>query len=95
VTRREPEQPLIEFLAAILRGTPNLHGCLCRGQGELFDEVDDPETVARAIRLCERCPVLDRCTEWVHSLPPSQRPPGVCGGEVNYWASHTSRQRTA
>lgn len=72
---------------------PDLAGARCRGRRELFDATisserggtTDAAEYAReaAQRLCEQCPALDRCRQWLHSLPPRQRPLGVVAGQVN------------
>lgn len=68
---------------------PALPGAKCRGRHHLFDEPErdaDPDDAEyqqqAALRLCSHCPSLVRCAEWVDSLPPSKRPPGVVGGRV-------------
>ncbi len=62
---------------------PPLERGRCIDQWDLFDATDDPAAVELAIQLCQECPVLNRCREWVDSLPKSKRPIGVCGGVVN------------
>lgn len=68
---------------------PALPGARCRGRHHLFDPPsgsEDPETTAQrhaqALGLCEHCPALTRCAEWVASLPPRRRPAGVVAGKV-------------
>lgn len=79
----------IETLIATLAGTPALPGARCRGRHHLFDEAAHTETAEtvtarhqQALGLCERCPSLTRCGDWLESLPPSKRPPGVIAGRV-------------
>ncbi|WP_168702110.1 WhiB family transcriptional regulator [Gordonia paraffinivorans] len=67
--RREPG--LLPLLAEILEGTANLSGAACAGRPELFDEPgadEDAQTVRyrhrAAVRICARCPALDRCRQW-------------------------------
>lgn len=76
-------------LAGALAGAPSLPGAKCRGRAHLFDPAatSEPTEVvaqrhAQALGLCQRCPALDACTEWVSSLRPSRRPPGVVAGKV-------------
>jgi hypothetical protein len=45
--------------------------------------------------LCQRCPSLDRCAEWLDSLPPRQRPPGVTAGRVRAAPPGRGRPRKA
>jgi hypothetical protein len=75
----------IALLEVILRGTPSLPKALCRKQYRLFD-ADDPDQIERenqqreALRLCSRCPELQKCRDYVDTLPTSQRPHGVVAG---------------
>lgn len=82
----------VEFdsLIAALAGAPTLVGARCRGRGHLFDlaaQGEDPETVAQrhnqAIGLCNHCPALDRCREWIDGLPRGKRPEGVVAGRIS------------
>jgi hypothetical protein len=68
---------------------PALPGALCRHRHALFDPAapgENPDDVdARhdlALGLCEYCPTLSRCQEWVENLPPQRRPLGVIAGKV-------------
>jgi hypothetical protein len=70
----------LDDLADALHGIPPLPGSRCRNQAELFDEYDDPATVEHAISVCQQCPVLSRCREYVESLPARHRPAGVTAG---------------
>jgi len=79
----------IADLLLSLAGSPALPGARCRGRHTLFDErgPDEPDEVAaqrhsQALGLCERCPALDRCRDWLEELPPRQRPPGVVAGQL-------------
>jgi hypothetical protein len=76
---------VVELLAAILRGTPRLDGCLCSGRHTLFDlEVDGDqyEYVAdTCAATCFRCPALNECAEWA-AAQPSTRLSGVVAGRV-------------
>ena len=75
----------IALLEVVLRGTPSLPKALCRRQYRLFD-ADDPDQIERenqqreALRLCSRCPELQKCRDYVDALPASQRPHGVVAG---------------
>jgi hypothetical protein len=79
----------LEELLSSLAGTPTFPGCRCRGKHHLFDEAakHEPADVvearhAQALALCAHCPALQRCSDWVDSLPPRQRPLGVVAGKV-------------
>ncbi len=74
---------LFERLIDTLRGAPHLPGALCVGRWQMFDEADDPVITEAAVELCNACPVLDRCRDWVDSLPARRRPAGVIAGRVN------------
>ena len=72
-----------------LAGAPALPGARCRGRAHLFDpgHPGEPVTVTearhcRAVALCQRCPALDACGNWMGSLPPRKRPPGVIAGTI-------------
>src|SRR5215470_7073820 len=66
-------------LLDIIAHTPRLDGALCRGRPSLFDIEDARQRTAvkAAIELCECCPALDACRDWLDSLPPASRPVGV------------------
>jgi WhiB family redox-sensing transcriptional regulator len=76
----------LETLLATLAGAPSLPGARCRGRHHMFDAAvrEDPTVVeqrhAQALDLCARCPWLDRCADWLESLPKRQRPLGVVAG---------------
>jgi Transcription factor WhiB len=63
------------LLAAI--GTPKLTDAACRGRHELFDNSDHTQALA----LCQQCPALHDCTQWLAGLPRSRRPHGVVAGQ--------------
>lgn len=65
--------PLLE---QVLRGTTDLAGAACVGRSALFDaaaldeDLDELEyRHETARRLCQACPVLDRCTSWADEQP--------------------------
>ena len=64
---------------------PTLPAAACRGQYEIFDRVVDegrgPAEKA-ALAICERCPELQRCGDWLDGLPAKQRPFGVTAKQV-------------
>lgn len=82
--------PLDALLAAI-GAAPALPGARCRGRHQLFDsgppgkhhDTRDARH-AQALALCNRCPSLRRCEDWIDSLPKSRRPAGVVAGRINY-----------
>jgi len=76
-------------LLAALAGAPSLPGARCRGRHVLFDEAAPGESVTttdarqrQAVAMCQRCPSLARCSTWLASLPPPNRPPGVVAGRI-------------
>jgi hypothetical protein len=80
----------LETLLASLAGAPAFPGARCRGKWRTFDPAavrEDPAVVeqrhAQALGLCQRCPSLTRCAEWLESLPPKRRPLGVIAGTIN------------
>jgi hypothetical protein len=85
---------LYESLIDALAGIPSLPGALCRGRAADFDLEPGscPEAIEAAIHICESCPVLTRCREYVDSLPPSRRPPGVVAGRLN---TYTPRKKVS
>jgi hypothetical protein len=68
---------VIDGVLDALHAAPDLRDGLCIWQWDLFDETDDPAAVEHAISLCQQCPVLSRCRDYVESLPPSNRPFGT------------------
>lgn len=79
----------LDAILAAVGAAPCLPGAKCRGRHSLFDPAakgEDPDTVAarhaQAVELCSYCPALDKCRDWLDSLPPQQRPYGVVAGVV-------------
>ena len=81
----------LDELLTDLSAAPRLEGARCRGRHELFDAAEGkgaangPDVRARydrAIGLCTACPALQRCAQWVNSLPSTKRPGGVVAGKV-------------
>jgi hypothetical protein len=85
---------LFDSLIDALAGIPRLEGARCRGRAADFDLEPGscPEAIEAAIHICESCPVLRRCREYVDSLPPSKRPRGVVAGELNAWTPRIRRE---
>src|SRR5690242_8398540 len=87
-TRRhgEVEAGMLASIAA----APDLAGAACKGSTAWdWDVRETPEsTAAKDARLdaaaeaCDRCPALDACREWLHSLPEAKRPTGITAGEL-------------
>lgn len=80
---------LHENLFISLAGSVSLPGARCRNRSHLFDAAEpheEPETVAarhgQAISLCNFCPSLQKCGDWLDSLSPSRKPSGVVAGRV-------------
>jgi WhiB family redox-sensing transcriptional regulator len=80
--------PLDELLSSLI-GAPHLPGARCRGRPHLFDPAGAGENAttveqrhAQALGLCQRCPALDLCAEWLDSLPRQKKPEGVIAGRL-------------
>jgi WhiB family transcriptional regulator, redox-sensing transcriptional regulator len=71
------------LMGRVLRGTVRLEGAACRGQWRLFDGVDEASRRAAA-ELCDECPALSECRQWVRSLSAPQKPPGVTAGQYRF-----------
>lgn len=79
----------VRDLLAELAVAPAFPGALCRGRPHLFDGKSGRESTpaaearyAQALALCERCPSLERCGDWLDGLPRSRRPLGVVAGRI-------------
>lgn len=91
---------LPEFLASLAAACPPLPGARCRGHAELFDRTngksqatDTREARAAALALCQACPALHACREWVDNLPPDERPAGVVAGQIVPETKRPNRKR--
>lgn len=89
--REANESPAERLLAAILAGTGGLEGAACRGDHALFDprDHDHDETPVQAyerhtgaLRICQRCPVIDRCRVWAESESTHGGARGVLAGQI-------------
>jgi hypothetical protein len=78
--------PTAVDLLHIIATTPDLLGAACRNHRDIFDACSSkaagPHAYAKAIRVCAACPALEQCYAWVSSLPPRDRPVGVCAGII-------------
>lgn len=84
----DPEGSM-RLLGRVLRGVAMLPGAKCRGRHHLFDPAgrhECDEVVAarhdQAIGLCQTCPVLDACRQWIERTPSRHRPAGVVAGQI-------------
>jgi hypothetical protein len=66
-------------LLAALADIPRLEHARCKGRTEW--ESDDPDVVEFAINQCQSCPALTACADWLSTLHPSRRPPGVVAAQ--------------
>jgi hypothetical protein len=73
---------MMELLGAVLDAPRLPSPQLCRGKSAVFDEYEDPELVEYATHLCQSCPALAACGQWLDSLKPARRPRGVVAGRV-------------
>jgi hypothetical protein len=71
-----------ELLDELAHAIPNLHDAACRATPELFDVTNghDRQGISRAKAVCQSCPVLEDCRDWLTSLPRPVRPSGVVAG---------------
>jgi hypothetical protein len=79
------EHVIAELLDELASRIPDLHDAACRGRAGEFDIEDgrrDRQAVTRAKAVCQSCPVLQDCRDWLTSLPRSMRPSGVIAGRV-------------
>ena len=67
-------------LLAALADIPRLAHARCTAKAETW-ESDDPDVVEFAINQCQSCPALNDCAEWLSTLHPSRRPPGVVAAQ--------------
>ncbi|BBY91307.1 hypothetical protein MGALJ_09760 [Mycobacterium gallinarum] len=94
-------------IGALLAGVPDLPGARCAGRWDLYERTvreyrvdgrltrQELETArTTALRLCETCPVLQPCREYLQGLPISHRPPGVIAGQVITTSGRTLGTRT-
>jgi hypothetical protein len=75
-------EPWVELLVKVLAGVPRLPGrAACRDHFELFDAAADGDRQAaeQAVTVCEACPVLAACGEWIATA--RRPPPGVTAGK--------------
>ena len=77
------------LMAELAIAAPRLDGARCRNLWAAFDPPEsgeDPEEVRyrhqTALALCQRCPALTPCRDWLDALTPAQRPLGVVAGRV-------------
>jgi hypothetical protein len=68
--RTEPQAPEYALIARMLRDVPELPGALCKRHPGLHDH--DEMLTALAVNMCESCPCLIRCSDWVASMPRSE-----------------------
>ncbi|ODR06423.1 hypothetical protein BHQ21_11580 [Mycobacterium sherrisii] len=84
-----------DTMRTLLEGIPALPGARCRGQVALYDRTTGEDRAAgrgtteelvtarrEALRLCETCPALHPCREYLQALPIAHRPRGVVAGQV-------------
>jgi len=91
----------IDSLLGALLGAPALPGAKCRRRHRLFDEPAEGERPAQvaqrhqmALRLCESCPALAPCEDWVmNRLSPRDRPYGVIAGRVRTRRKNNTDER--
>jgi len=79
----------LDAILEAVGAAPCLPGARCRGRHSLFDPTakgENPDNTAarhaQALTLCEHCPALARCQDWLDNLPARRRPYGVIAGVV-------------
>lgn len=79
----------IDTLLGAMLGAPALPGAKCRGRSATFDPArpgEHPDSVGQrhlqALLLCDTCPARPPCEQWLGSLTPARRPPGVVAGRI-------------
>jgi Transcription factor WhiB len=68
-----------DLLSNLIADQPLMRHAACRNRDTwpTFDAAMTPSNVVaqdKASRICARCPRVERCAQWVLSLPPAQRP---------------------
>lgn len=95
-------------ISALLDGVPDLPGARCAGRWDLYERTvcehrldgqparaELESARAAALRLCETCPALRPCRNYLQGLPIAHRPPGVIAGQVIATSGRTLKTRTA
>ncbi|BDB43852.1 MULTISPECIES: hypothetical protein [Mycobacterium] len=90
--RRVARVSPVESISSVLGEIPRLDRANCKGRADVWDE-EDPTSwrVRQAMAGCRTCPALRDCSDWLASLPRSQRPPGVVAGRLNRRPERTPR----
>jgi hypothetical protein len=68
-----------------IEAAPDLHGAACVDHRDLFDAAATRGGVKfypQAIQVCESCPALGPCRQWVGALPRTRRPFGVTAATI-------------
>ena len=83
-----------DTMRALLESIPALDGARCKRRADLFERTSGENRAAgrttteldnarrEALWLCETCPALHPCREYLQGLPAAQRPRGVVAGQV-------------
>lgn len=83
------------LLAKVLRDSPKLDDAACRDHPPQLFDGEDVLDVEDAREIClTACRSYDACRAWYESLPPKERPCGVCAGELREWPEPASRVRS-
>lgn len=81
-------------MRALLESIPDLDGARCKHKSDLFERTNGEHRMTgrttteldnarrEALWLCETCPALHPCREYLQGLPAAQRPRGVIAGQV-------------
>jgi hypothetical protein len=78
----------LDALLDAIGAAPVLPGAKCRGRHHLV-----AARHTQALGLCSHCPALDRCADFIDSLPKRKRPGGVVGGQINRGSEERERRQ--
>lgn len=79
VRRRHKQPDICTLLGLILTGLPRIPEAACKDLPHLFDASTPADTQA-AITICNACPELQPCRQWLDTQPKAHRPLGVTAG---------------
>jgi WhiB family transcriptional regulator, redox-sensing transcriptional regulator len=84
-----------DTMRALLERIPALPGARCKDRSDLYERTNGEHRMTgrtttteldnarrEALWLCETCPALHPCREYLQGLPAAQRPRGVIAGQV-------------
>jgi hypothetical protein len=69
LVKRKPADDMVSLLCRVLRGSANVPGASCVTNPEAFNVGASPSERALAKRVCQSCPALDACRDWLATRP--------------------------